>query len=159
MEWLVVYCTTLSVSLFSVICCSAAVAFSRIACRSRQMVKAAAGENNTEMGFKRKLECTESLCGRIKKENKDLQMNKLFIFPSALLSKQCLENKNLGIVNLQNYEISFAWRCRGSFSSPSVPPLCIWLHSVLLFTLTPDFQNPFNGPVTRGINCNGKGQA
>lgn len=52
------------------------------------MVKAAACENNTEMGFKRKLECTESLCGRIKKGNKDLQMNKLFISPSALLSKQ-----------------------------------------------------------------------
>ena len=60
MGQLVVYCTVLCVCVyFSVFCCSGAVALSRTACKSKQIVKAEACENNVEMGFKRKLECME----------------------------------------------------------------------------------------------------
>lgn len=57
---------------FSVFCSSGAVALSGTACKSRQIVKAEACENNTETGFKRKLECIEGLCGGIKEENTGL---------------------------------------------------------------------------------------
>ena len=70
---LVIYCTILCVCAdFSVFCCSGAVGLCRTACKSRQIVKAEACENNTEMGFKRKLECVEGLCGGIKEENRGL---------------------------------------------------------------------------------------
>lgn len=40
---------------FSVFCCSGADGLSRTACKSRQIIKAEACENNAEMGLKRSL--------------------------------------------------------------------------------------------------------
>lgn len=58
--------------LFFSICCSGADGLSRAACKSRQIIKSEACENNTEMGLKRKLEYMEGLCGGIEEENRGL---------------------------------------------------------------------------------------